>query len=224
MNRIGLPDEEVLKTIEIETKKNTLTKKQVKTKDKKIAETSEPIKPTNTRISLSNRLSAKFSNSKPKKLTFQLLKNKPESSDKVAGLDPVENEDFFDADKVIGSMQDFNCASPKPSQFKAKTISAGSTNTISRLSLPINQQNYTNQSLKSFDAAQKENPEGHTYKSSTKRLFSLITSVAGGSGSNAAHNSLKLNQVKQSHELFHLNQQRRLSDFHRPTKVSFKII
>ena len=215
----------MLKTIEIETKKNTLTKKQVKsngsTKDKKIAETSEPIKSTNTRISLSNRLSAKFSNSKPKKLTFQLLKNKPELSDKSAGLEPAESEDFFDADKVIGSMQDFNCASPKPSQFKAKTISAGSTNTISRLSLPINQQNYTNQSLKSFDAAQKENLECHTYKSSTKRLFSLITSVAsgGGGGSNAAHNSLKLNQVKQSHELFHLNQQRRLSDFHRPTKV-----
>jgi len=134
-----MPDDELLRAIEFETNKNAQQQQQQQQQQKKKKESevrgssasltsSEPgtqTQPTN-KVSLSNRLSARFSTSRPKKSSshqgFNFLRSKAASStsqsnstDSAAtdrrdfqegngGYFLHEEEDFFDADHVINSI------------------------------------------------------------------------------------------------------------------------
>lgn len=105
-----------------------------------------------------------------------------------------EEEDFFDADQVFNSI-DLQASAKRKTPNAALTAKNPSSSFSSRLSLPTN-------------GAQT------AYKPSTsKRLFSLI--------SGHSKNHQQQQQEKEKAIAFQNNQQRRLSDFHRPTKVSF---
>lgn len=180
---------------------------------------SEPGTHPATKVSLSNRLSARFSTSRPKKSNshqaFNFLRSKTTNSqtnstdsavtDKKDSLDNnddflCEEEDFFDADQVINSI-DFPAPSvSRDNNCKAKVPSSGSaTKPNSRLSLPNNQ------------------PTTYIKPSTSKRLFSLIS----GGISNKQHQQQQQQkqQIDKQHQ-FQSQSNRRLSDFHRPTKVS----
>lgn len=160
---------------------------------------------------MNNRLSSKFStataasnptlNVKNKKTSqpFQFLRPKPtlntassEISTSKTPSDKVETEsEFLEADQF-----DFDQVHP----MVPKTTSVNSSLSSSRLSLPVTQIQYqTSQSNTNNDR-----------KGTTKqRLFNFIYN----SGNNIPKTP---NQFKEQT----INQQRRLSDFHRPTKVS----
>lgn len=127
-----MPDDELLRAIEIETNKNINHRKKNKKNDQESNPTissneargssasisSEVGTAPSTKISLSNRLSAKFSTSKPKKSsshqTFQFLR--PKNNTNHNNVETImetrmnckefnfEEEDFFDADNLINSI------------------------------------------------------------------------------------------------------------------------
>lgn len=156
---------------------------------------------------LNNRLSAKFTSTttsnvscKNKKAQpFHFLRSKPpvnpslseETATTTATNEQVESEEFLEADQF-----DFDQVN---SIVPTKATSTNSSLSSSRLSLPVNQCNFY-----SSNTMDKNN------RASTKqRLFNFIYNTGN-------HNSGKIvNNLKEQ-----TNQQRRLSDFHRPTVVS----
>jgi hypothetical protein len=239
-NHLLFNDNEILKTIEIETNKNAQKNKQnfqqreQKTSDSRVttnqSKNSIDFSTTNTAIvsgysnskfslnSLNNRLSLKFSSSSSTKSKtkssqpFQFLRSKPPlnpqgSTGTSLPLNSKENkisnspkhEQFYDATQVLNSIESSsNKTEPSVEPEKLTDIrpQPASNNGTSRLSYPVLNLNSNTQS-----------------KSTAKRLlFNLLASV-NNTNQKSSESSIKS-------KMPHLHQQRRLSDFHRPTKVS----
>ena len=192
-----MTDSEILRAIEIETNKNqTNNKKQTENINNSNSSTE-----TNSRFSLlNNRLSAKFSSvSKPKKTSsqpFQFLKMKP----------PVESQNNKAKEKNPNSSQviekkesSSNCATNEEFMDANQVLNSLELPTpqvSARLSFPLSNET---------DNCQPTNSN----RLSTKRLFNFI------GGSNKPPSGIFR---PSNHHL--INQQRRLSDYHRPAKVS----
>jgi hypothetical protein len=162
---------------------------------------------------LNNRLSAKFTSTttttsnvscKNKKAQpFHFLRSKPpvnpSLSEETATTtttttnEQVESEEFLEADQF-----DFDQVN---SIVPTKATSTNSSLSSSRLSLPVNQCNFY-----SSNTMDKNN------RASTKqRIFNFIYNTGNPNSGKIINNSKEQTMT---------NQQRRLSDFHRPTVVS----
>jgi hypothetical protein len=199
---VDMPDDELLRAIELETNKNHQQAKSNSKSSSKVHVSSSSASLGSSdipaKVSLTNRLSARFSNTKAKKSSshnaFQFLhrSSKQQTSEEKSESNTeftCEEEDFFDADHVINSID----LVPSGVVAKPKNVST------SRLSLPSNG---------GGSATTGQKP------STSKRLFGLIS----GSHGKQSQASQQLHSDKA--QAFQSNQQRRLSDFHRPTKVS----
>ena len=184
--------------------------------------------------SLNNRLSMKFSSAsssttssssasnsiklKKSSQAFQFLRSKPpiHSTNEPNRTSPnprqskCDGEFFADANQFLNAIE-----LQQQAESSAIKPTNSATSSSSRLSYPFSHFQNSNGNEEASAAASTANNQTTTTKSTAKRLlFGLI----GGSHANDSNKHLlKLQQQHQQQQ--HNFQQRRLSDYHRPTKV-----